>query len=363
MKKLTILSILFVSLAFVAPVQASAAANAGVKPGSFFYFFDTTFENIDLFFTFNSKNKATKALGYADERLAEIEAIAEEKNPDAVKSAIANYEGNIALAAEKSKEVKDKGQAESLLTLIEDNASKNQEVLAAVLIKVPEEAREAIAQAIEASKKGQEEATRQIAELKGEVEQLKQEVADLKTRDDEKGKIIEELSKQKSETTPKPTSASTPIKPAASKTADATPAPKPATTPSQTPTKVNEPQSTSPANQLPSNTTNTAPPPTTQTTPTTPPTPVTPEPSPVVLLPPIQTPTPTPAPAPTPAPTSVPAPTPSAHFSKYGFDAPEIVNWTTRPESWAANVAEIKINLVEGETRDATISPTLTSVA
>lgn len=180
MEKLTILSILFVSLAFVAPVQASAAADAGVKPGSLFYFFDTTFENIDLFFTFNSKNKATKALGYADERLAEIEAIAEEKNPDAVRSAIANYESNIALATEKSKEVKDKGQAESLLTLIEDNASKNQEVLTAVLIKVPEEAREAIAQAIEVSKKGQEEATKQIAELKSEVEQLKKEIENLK---------------------------------------------------------------------------------------------------------------------------------------------------------------------------------------
>ena len=154
MKKLTTLSILLILLAFVVPVQASAATSAGVKPGSFFYFFDTTFENVSLFFTFDSENKAKKALGYADERLAEIEAIAEEKNPNAVKTAIANYESNMALATEKSKDVKDKGQTESLLTLIEDNSSKNQEVLAAVLIKVPEEAREAITQAIEASRKG-----------------------------------------------------------------------------------------------------------------------------------------------------------------------------------------------------------------
>ena len=184
MKKPTTLSILLISLAFVVPVQASAATSAGLKPGSFFYFFDTTFENISLFFTFDSENKAKKALGYADERLAEIEAIAEEKNPNAVKMAIANYESNIALATEKSKDVKDKGQAESLLTLIEDNSSKNQEVLAAVLIKVPEEAREAITQAIEASRKGQEEATKQIAELRGEVEKLKQEVAELKAKNE-----------------------------------------------------------------------------------------------------------------------------------------------------------------------------------
>src|SRR3989344_1604600 len=140
MKKLTVVSILFVSLAFVAPVQASAATSAGVKPGSFLYFFDTAFENIDLFFTSNPEKKAQKALGYADERLAEIEAVAEDKNPDAVKTAIANYESNVALATEKSKEVKDKGQAETLFTSIADNASRNQEVLSAILIKVPEEA-------------------------------------------------------------------------------------------------------------------------------------------------------------------------------------------------------------------------------
>ncbi|MFZ2303788.1 MAG: DUF5667 domain-containing protein [Minisyncoccia bacterium] len=183
MKKLTAVSILFVSLAFVVPMQASAATSAGVKPGSFFYFFDTTSESISLFFTFNPEQKAKKALEYADERLAEIEAIAEEKNPGAVKTAIANYESNIALATEKSKEVKDKGQAESLLTSIADNASKNQEVLAAVLIKVPDEAKEAITQAIEASKRGQEEATKQIAELKSEVEKLKNEVAELKAKE------------------------------------------------------------------------------------------------------------------------------------------------------------------------------------
>ena len=180
MKKLTTLSILLISLAFVVPAQASAATSAGVTPGSFFYFFDTTFENISLFFTFDSENKARKALEYADERLAEIEAVAEEKNPNGVKTAIANYESNIALATEKSKEVKDKGQAESLLTSISDNTAKNQEVLAAVLIKVPEEAREAITRAIEVSRKGQEEATRQITELKKELSELKQELENLK---------------------------------------------------------------------------------------------------------------------------------------------------------------------------------------
>lgn len=180
MKKFITLSILFTSLVFVAPMQVSAATNAGLKPGNFFYIFDTVSENISLFFTFNPENKAKKALEYADERLAEIEAISGENNPDAVKTAISNYESNVALATEKSKEVEDKGQEKNLLNLISDNASKNQEVLSAVLIKVPEEAREAIAQAIEASKRGQEEARRQITELKQEVAGLKEEIDELK---------------------------------------------------------------------------------------------------------------------------------------------------------------------------------------
>lgn len=200
MKKIFIvITILFLVAVFILPVPASASAttNAGVKPGSFWYGFDIAFEKINLFFTFSPEKKVQKALAYADERLAEIEAVAEEKNPDAVKTAIVNYESNIALATEKSKEVKDKGQAETLLNSIADNNSKNQEVLAAILIKVPEEARAAITQAIEASKKGQEEATKQIAELKGEVEKLKNEVAELKKEpNNSQANEVEKLKKE-----------------------------------------------------------------------------------------------------------------------------------------------------------------------
>ena len=181
-KSAIVISFLILGIFFALPVSASAETKAGIKPGSFFYFFDIAFEKVGLFFTFNPENKAKKALEYADERLAEIQAIEEEKNPDAIKTAITNYESNVALATEKSKEVKDKGQAENLLTLIADNNSKNQEVLAEILNKVPDEAKEAITKAIEVSKKGQEEAMKQVAELKGEVEQLKQEVAELKAK-------------------------------------------------------------------------------------------------------------------------------------------------------------------------------------
>lgn len=180
MKKLTTLSILFISLAFITPIQVSAATSAGVKPGNFFYFFDTASEKINLFFTFNPEKKAQQALEYADERLAEAEESANENNPKAVEKAMTGYKEEISLATEESKGLKDEERAKELLNTVSENTAKHQEVLAGVLEKVPEEAKQAILNAIEISKKGQEEATKQIDELKNEIERLKKEVEGLK---------------------------------------------------------------------------------------------------------------------------------------------------------------------------------------
>ena len=200
MKKSAIaISFLVLMAIFASPVSASAAAKAGIKPGSFFYFFDTAFEKIGLFFTFNPEKKAQKAMEYAEEKLAEAEAAANENKPEAVATAMANYQNDVSFATNESKTIEDKIKAENLLSIIADNTSKHQEVLAEVLNKVPDEAKEAIIKAIEVSKKGQEEAMKQIAELKGEVEQLKQAVAELKAKDENQTKTIEELGKQKSE--------------------------------------------------------------------------------------------------------------------------------------------------------------------
>ncbi|MDO8430175.1 MAG: trypsin-like peptidase domain-containing protein [bacterium] len=178
--KLQSIIISFVLVAILTtPALTFAATDPGLKPGNFFYIFDTTSEKIVLFFTFNPENKVKKALEYADERLAEIEVVAE-TNPDAIKGALANYESKVILAAEKSKEIKDEKKAEELLTLITDNAPKQQEILSAVLAKVPEEAKEAIVLAIEVSKRGQEKAQEQISELNKEITELKQEIAELK---------------------------------------------------------------------------------------------------------------------------------------------------------------------------------------
>ena len=146
---------------------------------------------------------------YAEEKLAEAEAAANENKPEAVATAMANYQNDVSFATNESKTIEDKIKAENLLSIIADNTSKHQEVLAEVLNKVPDEAKEAIIKAIEVSKKGQEEAMKQIAELKGEVEQLKQAVAELKAKDENQTKTIEELGKQKSENVSVPVKSST----------------------------------------------------------------------------------------------------------------------------------------------------------
>ncbi len=182
MSKFLTLSLVALMFVLPPPVSAATETSAGIKPGQFLYFFDTTFEKVGLFFTFGSENKAKKALEYADERLAEAKESANENNPKAVEKAMAGYKEEISLATEKSKGLKDQNKAEELLNIVSENTARHQEILASVLEKVPEEAKQAIRSAIEVSKKGQEEAVKQITELKGEIEKLKKEVAELKAK-------------------------------------------------------------------------------------------------------------------------------------------------------------------------------------
>lgn len=210
-KKILVTLALVISI--MLPSFALAETNAGIKPGSIFYFFDITLEKVGMFFIFNSEKKAEKALEYADERLAEAKEVANENKPDEVAKAMADYEKNILFATEKSKDLDDKEKSEKLLNTISENTARHQEILEGVLEKVPDEARGAILKAIEASKRGQEEALKRITELKGEIDQLKQEVAELKAKEEVQNREIEELKKkadpvistQKSSVTPSDT--------------------------------------------------------------------------------------------------------------------------------------------------------------
>ena len=192
-----IITILFLVAVFTLPASASTTTNPGVKPGSFFYFFDITFERVNLFFTFNPENKARKALGYADERLAEAEAVANENKPEAVATAMVNYQENVSLAITESEKIENREKAGSLLSTIADNTSRHQETLAEVYNKVPNEAKKAIEKAIEVSIKGHEEALKEIRGLKKTVEELQKDIELLKRQgQSDQSKEIEVLRKE-----------------------------------------------------------------------------------------------------------------------------------------------------------------------
>lgn len=205
MKKLLTLLVLLLMFVSFFPVPVSAETKAGIGPNSFFYFFDTAFENINLFFTFDSEKKARKALIYAEERLAEVEESASENKPKAIEKAMKGYESRISFATEKSKELEDKTKAEELLNKISESTDKHQAVLVVVLENVSEEAKEAILKAIEVSKRGQEKALKEVLALKEEVIELKEEIQELKEEvkgganeeiDNKQTDEIEELKKQ-----------------------------------------------------------------------------------------------------------------------------------------------------------------------
>src|SRR3989344_8924983 len=165
------LLVLLVLVSVVLPFStASAATNPGVKPGTFFYAFDTTFEKINLLFTFNSASKVEKALLYAEERLAEVDNLSEQKNGEnLIKETISNYKDKISLATEKSKDIKNESESEKLLKTILDQTKKDQEFLTEVLGKSLTDNQEALKNAIEVSRQEYEKVSKEVKDLNKEV--------------------------------------------------------------------------------------------------------------------------------------------------------------------------------------------------
>ena len=192
-KKLLFILVLitFVSL----PTLTFAQSSAGIKPGNFLYFLDTTLERVELFLTFDSGKKAEKALEYAEERLAEVRDIARENKPiEVIQKVVVGYEKQIAFATEKSKNLIDIAKSDELLETIFRNTEKHLDVLEGVLEETSEEARSAIENAIEVSKKGHDEVTRQIEEFKIKADERQLIVDEFKSkleRPKEEVKVIE----------------------------------------------------------------------------------------------------------------------------------------------------------------------------
>lgn len=137
MKKLTILSILFISLAFVAPMQASAATSAGVKPDSFFYTFDLLGEKISLFLTRDPYEKAKKDILFADERITEIKASGD--NQKAALKATNEFTKNISLSFESFDKIKEDDKKVGFLVSFENRYKEHWGALSSLYDNLPQE--------------------------------------------------------------------------------------------------------------------------------------------------------------------------------------------------------------------------------
>ncbi|MFC1950696.1 DUF5667 domain-containing protein [Chloroflexota bacterium] len=83
--------------------------NPGTTPDSPFYFMDKWGKQISLMFTFNAENKAQKALRYADERMAEIDAMIAQNKIEEATQAANGYQNFLEVASKYMERARLKG--------------------------------------------------------------------------------------------------------------------------------------------------------------------------------------------------------------------------------------------------------------
>lgn len=173
--------ILFLAIFLVlsAPVLVSAGPGAGIKPGSVFYFLDLSFEKVGLFFAFSPESKAKKFLKYADERAAEIVALALNNETEHIEPTLEKYEGLIDELFSESKNIERGPKTEGILTSILEQTLRHQEILSGVSDNVPTTTKAIIDHAIQVSSQGYDRALEEVVKLREEIEALKQEIADI----------------------------------------------------------------------------------------------------------------------------------------------------------------------------------------
>jgi len=165
-----IISLIVTSLLLsgTAYAQDETLPNPGITPDSPFYFFDTLGKNVGLFFAFGPEAKARKALQYAEERLAEAQAMAAKNRFRELERATNGYDKFAAIVTEKAEDARQQGASANISETVALATSKHLNVLDKLQDQVPEKAWEAIARASTASMNGQKNALRALAKVKPE---------------------------------------------------------------------------------------------------------------------------------------------------------------------------------------------------
>lgn len=167
----------------IAHAQTEELPDPGITPDSPFYVFDTLGEDISLFFAFGDEAKTKKAVAIANEKVAEVQVMAEKDNEEGALKAAERYGEVISTAAEKLSTAAQSGEGfdTALAELIAKATAIHVSVLTDVYEKVPDQAKPAIERAMQQSARGQEEAVQAVSgekkeEVRQEVENQRQEV-------------------------------------------------------------------------------------------------------------------------------------------------------------------------------------------
>jgi len=147
----------------IAYAQDEELPDPGITPDSPLYVFDNWGKKLGMFFTFGSEAKTRKAIAYAEERLAEAQAMALKNRIRDEERATEGYGEFLAIATEKMEETRNEGISNNISELVALATAKHLAVLDRVSDKVPDEAKEALYKAREESMSGQQDALRLLA--------------------------------------------------------------------------------------------------------------------------------------------------------------------------------------------------------
>jgi len=190
MRTAIIVSMLIVCLLFPASVFAEGDSSV-MAPDSPFYFAKRMVESFRLLITFAPENKAVLKSKIATQRLLEAKKMVK-KDKARSKELLDEYSQNLDDAGEMIDEAKKRGRdLTNAKKKVSEATSRNTEVLTALLDKVPEQAKKAIAHAIEMSNKGDKKAVKKLMKLK------EKSLGFEKDKDKDKNKDKKKANKQK----------------------------------------------------------------------------------------------------------------------------------------------------------------------
>lgn len=182
-KRLAILTVFLLAVNFgttaVAadePSEGEIASAAGVTPDSALYRFDRMVERLQVALIRNPDRLASLEAKFALERASEAAVMSDKGKTDLAAVAAAEHFRSMSAAAshlQKAMEKSDK--AVRAVELLGQTEKKSQAVLARVMDRAPEEAREALAKALENQSKSLEK-IRQVDEFRSQLADVKQEI-------------------------------------------------------------------------------------------------------------------------------------------------------------------------------------------